>query len=63
MIDLRWLILKTEVLTLGLHAVRSKPTDYRVTLGGISVSSCAALKALGVIIDSSLSLKLMKIIS
>ena len=46
---------KTEVLVLGPHAARSKLSDYIITLDDLSVSSCAAVKDLGVIIDSSLS--------
>ncbi|XP_060793313.1 uncharacterized protein LOC132896480 isoform X1 [Neoarius graeffei] len=48
---------KTEVLVLGPHAARSKFSDYTVTLDGLSVSSHAAVKDLGVIIDPSLSFK------
>ncbi|XP_060760437.1 uncharacterized protein LOC132870681, partial [Neoarius graeffei] len=46
---------KTEVLVLGPHTARSKFSDYTVTLDGLSVSSRAAVKDLGVIIDPSLS--------
>ncbi|XP_058233510.1 probable RNA-directed DNA polymerase from transposon BS isoform X2 [Hemibagrus wyckioides] len=46
---------KTEVLVLGPHAARSELSDYRVTVDGLSVSSCPAVKVLGVIIDSGLS--------
>ncbi|XP_060758375.1 uncharacterized protein LOC132869034, partial [Neoarius graeffei] len=46
---------KTEVLVLGPHKARSKFSDYTVTLDGLSVSSRAAVKDLGVIIDPSLS--------
>lgn len=35
---------KTEVLVLGPHVARSKLSDYRITLGGLFVSSCAAVK-------------------
>lgn len=42
----------TDVLVLGPHAARRKISDYRKIL---SVSSCAAVKDLGVIIDPSLS--------
>ncbi|KAK3574930.1 hypothetical protein QTP86_019815 [Hemibagrus guttatus] len=41
---------KTEVLVLGPHAARSKFSDYRITVDGVSVSSCPAVKDLGVII-------------
>lgn len=34
------------------HAARSTLFDYKVTLEGLSVSSCATVKYLGVIIDS-----------
>ncbi|XP_030638841.1 uncharacterized protein LOC115819469 [Chanos chanos] len=48
---------KTEVLVLGTRAARSKLSDRIVTLDGLSFSSCAAVKDLGVIIDSSLSIE------
>ncbi|KAF4073148.1 hypothetical protein AMELA_G00255510, partial [Ameiurus melas] len=46
---------KTEILLLGPRVARSNLPDYTVTLDGLSVSSCTAVKDLGVIIDSSLS--------
>lgn len=46
---------KTEILLLSPQADRSKLSDYVVTLDGFSVTSCAAVKDLGVIIDSSFS--------
>ncbi len=46
---------KTEILLLGPRVARSNLSDHMVTLDGLSVSSCAAVKDLGVIIDSSLS--------
>ncbi|XP_053486672.1 uncharacterized protein LOC128611310 [Ictalurus furcatus] len=46
---------KTEILLLGPRVARSNLSDHMVTLDGLSVSSCTAVKDLGVIIDSSLS--------
>ncbi|KAF4085663.1 hypothetical protein AMELA_G00097960 [Ameiurus melas] len=46
---------KTEILLLGPRVARSNLSDHMVTLDGLSVSSCSAVKDLGVIIDSSLS--------
>lgn len=43
---------KTEVLLLGTEASRSKCSDYIAPLDGLLVTSCAAVKDLGVIIDS-----------
>lgn len=48
------ILTENEVLVLGPHAARSNHSDYNVSLDGLSVSSCAALIELGVIIDSSL---------
>lgn len=44
---------KTDVLALGIHEARSKLSDYTVTQVGLSISSCATVKDLGVIIDFS----------
>uniref|UniRef100_A0AAQ6IE93 Reverse transcriptase domain-containing protein n=1 Tax=Anabas testudineus TaxID=64144 RepID=A0AAQ6IE93_ANATE len=46
---------KTEVLVIGSSAARSKMLDHTVTLDGLSVTSSATVKDLGVILDSSLS--------
>uniref|UniRef100_A0A3Q1J4G7 Reverse transcriptase domain-containing protein n=2 Tax=Anabas testudineus TaxID=64144 RepID=A0A3Q1J4G7_ANATE len=46
---------KTEVLVIGSSAARSKILDHAVTLDGLSVTSSATVKDLGVILDSSLS--------
>ncbi len=46
---------KTEILLLGSRVARNKLSDHMVTLDGLPVSSCVAVKDLGVIIDSSLS--------
>ncbi|XP_053536545.1 uncharacterized protein LOC128632878 [Ictalurus punctatus] len=46
---------KTEILVLGPRVARDKLSDHMVTLDGLSISSCTAVKDLGLIIDSSLS--------
>ncbi|XP_053477756.1 uncharacterized protein LOC128605914 [Ictalurus furcatus] len=46
---------KTEILLLGSRVARNNLSDHMVTLDGLSVSTCTAVKDLEVIIDSSLS--------
>lgn len=46
---------KTKILLLGPQAARSTLSNYIVTLDGRSVTSCTAVKDLGVIINSSVS--------
>lgn len=66
--DMRhWMLIKflllnsdnTGVLVLEPHAARNKLYDYRVTLDGLSVSSFAAVKDLGVILTPVYDLMLM----
>lgn len=45
----------TDVLVLGPRAARCKLSDYMVFLDGLSVSPCAEVKDLGVIIHGNLS--------
>ncbi|MGR6756264.1 hypothetical protein ACU6QO_00275, partial [Aeromonas veronii] len=57
--EIHYSIDKTEVLVLGPHTARSNLSDHTVTLDGLSVSSFAAVKDLGVILTPVYDLMLM----